>query len=216
MAKIRINKNEDGSVTISTQEQAMTAAYFAASKGETSDFAAPLFKFSASLHRVTAIGRCETREEAKLVLGEALLWYYFQEFLFAHDARNNYEIRGKVRTAFNSNQWNHRGADADIGQFTDALECLRVKAAKFCDSCVRYCATSPQVRERTGALLIAQPAREIVHDTSMECADLRTVMNYLKLSPRECMEAAVAARAQILEAAHDALGAQNDKRQKKA
>lgn len=207
MAKITIKKNDDGKVSISTLPQAMTASYYATSAGERSDFAAPLFKFASSLMRVTAIGRCETAEEAKHVLGEALLWYFFQEFLYSHEARNNFDAKTKITCAYTTSQWSHRGSDTDFGQLTDALERIRVKSAAFTDACVRFCATADNMREKTGPLLILHPARAIAHDKGEEDADLRTVMSYFKWSPRECLEAAVNTRISILEKMHDEVAA---------
>lgn len=200
MSSKEISIDIEGDVcVVASVEAACVAAFYATSDAERHDMHTPFLHLLASFMRLEGLGRCETIEEVKELLGEALLWMFFIHFVHVQEGSRTINCKW-----FKSHEWSTRGPDRSLSDWRSIMGGLREKGARFAGVLARYAVTSPKARTMTSATTLVPAASDIVHDR-VNGEDLRSLCDMYKLSPRECFEAAILKRRHVLESTHKKL-----------
>lgn len=188
---------EDAKCVVASPEAACVTAFYATSEDERSDMYQPMLRLLAAVLRLNGLGQCNTKEEVKELLGETLLWFFCIHFVYAQEGDRSVSCKW-----FKSHEWSTRGPDRCYDEWTCIMGGVREKTARLAGVFCRYGSTSPKVRSLTSASTLMPSASTIVHDRTVPGEDLRALCDMYKLSPRECFEAAVLKRKDILDATH--------------
>lgn len=197
MSEVREITLDGEECIIPTPYHACVTAFYSVQDMERSNICIPFMHLFAAILRLNGLGACETKQEVKEALGEAMLWCFGIHYTHAR-------INGKEQPCvwFKSDAWSHRGPDRSLDEWVTIMSGLREKTAKLATTAARFAMTPERVRLLTGHSTIIPPITSIIHDAASPGEDLRALCDMYKLSPRECFEAAVLKRKDILDVIH--------------
>jgi hypothetical protein len=192
-------------VVVPTVDAACVSAFYATTNAERADTGTVFLWTVAAFTSLDRLWECDTKEEARAVLGEALLWALAVHFVFGSEGDRAIQCKW-----LKSHEWSSRPPDADIEIYKDALRELRAKVVRLVPVAARYCPLPAKNKPLASATSLMPLVGSMVHDRTRPHADLRTVCGYLKVSPRECFEQAIYNRREILAHTHKSFQKKGD------
>ena len=196
---------EGEKVVVASLSAACVSSFYSTSEAERCDIGTTFLWTVAAFTALDRLWECDTKEEAKGVVGEALLWSLMLHFI--HTQEGDRAIQCKW---LKSHEWSSRPPDADIEIYKEALRELHAKVVRLVPVAARYCPLPAKNKPLASATSLMPLVGSMVHDRTRPHADLRAVCGYLKVSPRECFEQAIYNRREILAHTHKSFQKKGD------
>lgn len=171
--------------TVATTQAATICAYHATTDGERSDMGATAVNLLSALMSLNDLGRCETKEEVKELLGEAVLWLMFMHFVHVQEGDKDIPCKW-----LKGDDWAVRGPDRGLDQWATIMVELREKTNILAKAFCRYHGTAVERRGMVSKLALQPVFPVILFDRKNPGGDVKALCDMYKLSPRECYEAA--------------------------
>jgi len=195
----------DGKCVVASVNTACVVAFYCTAAEERFNESTPFLHLLTAVLKLNGLGQCNTKDEVKELLGEALMWFLFMHFVHKQDGSRSIPC-----TWLKDHEWSNRGPDRPLDEWVSIMSGIREKTAKLSASFARYNATALAKREMMSLMTIIPLAGVVVYDRTNPGEDLRALCDMYKLSPRECFEAVVLKRVNTLEHTHKQLcGKQN-------
>ena len=188
---------DEKKIVVATVDAACVSAFYSTSELERPNPYVTFMRLTTAILRLNGLGKCNTKDEVKERIGEAILWLCMLHFTHMH--KNGKPMPCKW---FKQDEWAVRGPDRGYEEWAHIMNEIREKTENLTDVAAKFLGmpAAAQVMSRMNSLLPAMTA--IIHDRDNPGGDIRSLCDMYKVSPRECYESAVLRRKDTLNAIH--------------